>query len=590
MAIEDKKVKEYVEIFFSGRELRKSSGFLQSGHYNLFAAVYCRHNNNQEELLGYTDCIHDDANPDWVQQFKIWYRFNENQYLIARIFDKQTENDLNEDFHRHTYFGEATFLLANVLKSKGQKADESLSKGAISNGAITIRVESSFDINEEIIFDVACKDLANKDGSFFGVSDPFLLISRLREDNSLQPIYKSSVIKNELSPAWHAIRISMQLLCNGDIERPLRFDIIDNGSKKSMGYIKTTVSKIQDNVGKFIKVLGAKGTIQFGTLGFDKLSQKIVEEIKSPDESMSSLNSSLAKELHLQTPGHLDGVVPCDEMTRRFQRRQSFLNYILGGCEISFVVAIDFTSSNGSDINDPSSLHFIDPQNQTLNIYESTIQSVGAILEPYDYDKVYPVYGYGAQLKSDDGTFSKVQHKFLLHDNSEGVKGVKEILTAYRSKLPLLKFGGPTLFEPCIDDIIQKVPKCTQDKQRYTILLIITDGAIGDMEETVEKIVQASELPMSIIIAGVGEEDFSDMKFLDSDGVALTSEISGNKAVRDIVQFIPYNEYKDKNVEELAAQVLEEIPEQFLSFMEMNSINPLPPCVFQALDDYEYDD
>ena len=44
---------------------------------------------------------------------------------------------------------------------------------------------------------------------------------------------------------------------------------------------------------------------------------------------------------------------------------------------------------------------------------------------------------------------------------------------------------------------------------RYFILLILTDGVINDMQETINEIVRASRTPLSIIIVGVGTEDFS---------------------------------------------------------------------------------
>ena len=52
---------------------------------------------------------------------------------------------------------------------------------------------------------------------------------------------------------------------------------------------------------------------------------------------------------------------------------------------------------------------------------------------------------------------------------------------------------------------------CTQKDQQYNILLIITDGQISDMEATVDQVVYGSELPLSIIIVGVGSADFSAM-------------------------------------------------------------------------------
>jgi vacuolar-type H+-ATPase subunit F/Vma7 len=49
----------------------------------------------------------------------------------------------------------------------------------------------------------------------------------------------------------------------------------------------------------------------------------------------------------------------------------------------------------------------------------------------------------------------------------------------------------------------------SQQRQKYTILLILTDGLINDMEATIQSIINASTLPMSIIIVGVGSENFS---------------------------------------------------------------------------------
>lgn len=54
------------------------------------------------------------------------------------------------------------------------------------------------------------------------------------------------------------------------------------------------------------------------------------------------------------------------------------------------------------------------------------------------------------------------------------------------------------------------------------------------MEQTVLQVIRASSLPMSIIIVGVGNADFSSMETLDSDNKKLT--MNGQTAARDIVQ------------------------------------------------------
>ena len=53
--------------------------------------------------------------------------------------------------------------------------------------------------------------------------------------------------------------------------------------------------------------------------------------------------------------------------------------------------------------------------------------------------------------------------------------------------------------------------------------MIITDGVITDFQATVDQIVRASDLPMSILIVGVGEADFDQMEQLDADVTPLYS-------------------------------------------------------------------
>ena len=75
------------------------------------------------------------------------------------------------------------------------------------------------------------------------------------------------------------------------------------------------------------------------------------------------------------------------------------------------------------------------------------------------------------------------------------------------------------------------------------MLLIITDGIVTDGNETREAIVNASDLPMSIIIVGVGSADFGPMEYLaGDDGIVKT--VNGRKAKRDIVQFIPFRKFR----------------------------------------------
>ena len=114
------------------------------------------------------------------------------------------------------------------------------------------------------------------------------------------------------------------------------------------------------------------------------------------------------------------------------------------------------------------------------------------------------------------------------------------------------------------------------DPSNYFVLLIITDGIITDIDATKSAIIDASDLPLSIIIVGVGSEDFSAMDELDSDDSLLS--LNGKKAKRDIVQFVEMRKFVSReggwNKELLAKAVLAEIPGQVTGWMKMKGFVP----------------
>ena len=83
---------------------------------------------------------------------------------------------------------------------------------------------------------------------------------------------------------------------------------------------------------------------------------------------------------------------------------------------------------------------------------------------------------------------------------------------------------------------------------------------ITDLQKTIDEIVYGSELPLSIIIVGVGGEDFSLMDVLDADIEPLYSMSYRRQMSADIVQFVPFREFAGNEMA-LARETLEEVPE-----------------------------
>ena len=103
--------------------------------------------------------------------------------------------------------------------------------------------------------------------------------------------------------------------------------------------------------------------------------------------------------------------------------------------------------------------------------------------------------------------------------------------------------------------------------------MILTDGCIHDMSETKELIVELSYKPCSIVIIGIGEEDFSAMETLDADTKVLVDNF-GRPAARDIVQFVKFNDLSEMARVEVQELMLEEIPDQFVDYMVMHQLVP----------------
>ena len=248
----------------------------------------------------------------------------------------------------------------------------------------------------------------------------------------------------------------------------------------------------------------------------------------------------------------------------------TFIDYLTKGMQINLDIAIDYTASNNEN---PIPLHSLDAGYQ--NDYEKAIESCGSIIAFYDFDQLFPVYGFGGIPNIPGNQMNMVSHCFNVNfQNDPNIKGVNNILNAYRQSLSRVTLAGPTYFTPIIDKVISEIRSDLENRQEenhYYILLILTDGCINDMPQTCDKIVEASYLPLSIIIVGIGNADFSLMEILDGDKHPLRNS-RGELRKRDIVQFVQFEDFKKNNAidygTDLTEEVLKEIPTQVEEYYE----------------------
>ena len=245
-------------------------------------------------------------------------------------------------------------------------------------------------------------------------------------------------------------------------------------------------------------------------------------------------------------------------------KNPSFLDYIKNGVRIKLSIGIDYTESNLVP-SDPNSLHYL---GENMNDYEQAIQACGMICAYYDYNQQFPVYGFGAFINGRPQ--ANMCFNINFKDNPE-VYTINNVLNEYRNSFNFIRLAGPTNFSPLIQNVVDKI-KRENNPIQYHILLILTDGIINDLQQTIDILVEGSFLPLSVIIIGIGEDDFHEMVVLDGDKNPITSS-KGVVRKRDLVQFVKFNKFKN-NPTKLAEEVLEEVPKQLIEYYAMKNIDP----------------
>ena len=288
--------------------------------------------------------------------------------------------------------------------------------------------------------------------------------------------------------------------------------------------------------------------------------------ITSFDKRLDDLMSENKLQLKLPLPNnHLLLLYDNSIITKNF----SFIDYIGAGVKIALSIGIDFTGPNGRPL-DSGAIHSI--KGKRPNDYYRAIESCGNIVGYYDYDQLFPVYGFGAVINSSPNKVPSMCFNLNFTDNPD-IKTIENVLKTYKECIEQKKLTltGPALFAPLIKEVASRIN--SQDLFEYHILMILTNGVIEDLQQTIDALVEVSSLPLSVIIIGIGNDDFSKMEILDGDDIPLIST-TGKIRMRDLVQFVPFSRYK-KDEKKLMMEVLGEIPRQIVEYYQFKNLNPI---------------
>ncbi|KAK5575221.1 hypothetical protein RB653_010477 [Dictyostelium firmibasis] len=475
-------------------------------------------------FIGQTEKINNNLNPEFKKSIIIDYHFENIQNLSFIVVDIDKEIKRAGELDGNDIIGQYITTLGNIISKPNKKVTSEIKHKGVKTGVIEITAEEIRETGHNFLFKIHGSKLDKKD---LFTSDPYFKIYKSSPSGNVL-VYQSIVIKSNLNPNYDAIMMKLEELNNGDMFRELVFEFWDHD----------TVGE-HDFIGMFR--CDADTLLKGETREFPLINPKKTKK--------SSYKNS--------------GVITFTDC--RLVGQPTFIDYLSGGCEINLIVAIDCTASNGSP-SSSTSLHYHTPAYPSQ--YAKSILSVGSVLAPYDSDGNIEVLGFGGTYKG------STSHCFQFGPKKE-VRGVEGVLLTYGEVIPTMSLSYPTNFKDIINYASKKsLEGVSLKSQKYTILLILTDGEISDMGDTIHEIVKASKnSPLSIVIIGVGDASFDNMNKLDGDDGGL-SDSSGQIASRDIVQFVPFNNFS-ANPELLAAETLCEIPQQLLGFMNQNNYLPM---------------
>ncbi|KAK2662231.1 hypothetical protein Ddye_000805 [Dipteronia dyeriana] len=556
-----------IELSFSAADLRDRDVLSKS---DPMLVVYTKARDGAVVEVCRTEVVLNSLNPAWITKYTITYQFEIVQTLLFRVFDVDTQfHNVDVQIHKldeQQFLGEATCILSEIVTKSNRsltldlvRREESIpSTHPQYRGKFTVHAEECINSKTTTEMTLRCSDLEYKD--LFSRNDPFLVISKIVESGVSIPVCKTEVLKNEVKPIWKPVFLNIQQV--GSKDSPLIiecFNFNTNGKHDLIGKVQKSLADLE------------------------KLhSSEQGEHMFLPTAIGHNYQSKVLK-----------SQLFVDNFSESIQ--YTFLDYLAGGFELNFMVAIDYTASNGNP-RLPDSLHYLDPSGRP-NAYQrvsnglfvsykfysemdpcdhhsfpfQAILEVGEVLQFYDTDKRFPGWGFGA--RPIDGP---VSHCFNLNGSSNycEVEGIQGIMTAYTSALHNVSLAGPTLFGPVISNAALIAGQSLASRaQKYFVLLIITDGVVTDLQETKDALVKASDLPLSILIVGVGGADFKEMEILDADKGERLESSTGRVASRDIVQFVPLKELHGGEVS-VIQELLAELPTQFLTYMRTREIRP----------------
>lgn len=267
---------------------------------------------NGPEVIGSTERIKNNLNPNFTKTFTLPYQFSLNTLLRLEVFDSDGERSSD-------YIGATNIELGAIVGSPGCMIAKELENPSCRSrkyfGTIIVKAVKIEESKEEITFSLRGRNIKNIE--YFSKSDPFFKVFRKCENGNIL-VYQTENLRDNLNPVFRPVKMTMGKLCGNYKSAPLICEVWDyesSGKHRIIGRTNFTLDQVINGTKEFVFML----------------------------------------EKHVKPRGTMEFVI------QKIDPLYSFLDYIKGGQQLLLSTAVDFTASNYLD-NQPS-LHLMTPGN-----------------------------------------------------------------------------------------------------------------------------------------------------------------------------------------------------------------------------------
>lgn len=238
----------------------------------------------------------------------------------------------------------------------------------------------------------------------------------------------------------------------------------------------------------------------------------------------------------------------------------TFKELVEKGLAMNFVIAVDFTLSNGKQ-SESDSLHYLRKNEMTK--YEKAITSLIHVhnncnRNSNSCNNVFSVFGFGAKLPT---TEMNVNHCFCLNmKDTPYIKGFKNVLYYYRKAVSVVELSGPTCFAPLLMKVKEMIEQEEIEKNCYWVLIVLTDGNVCDWDDSRDLIEEYEVLPVSVVVVNVGKGSANEERMVNEKGKVWK---------RKCLVFVEFD-VVEKSEGGLEEEMLKVIPKQVEEYWRLN--------------------